>query len=105
MKYQFVLLYRSYFDICRKLTERTAVLQTMKFKKSSDAEKWRRVLISDMMSSEESDMDGEKEESSFPSMASCQRFSHVSCTGQRSCQTKKSPKSAADEGACDGGGI
>ena len=33
----------------------------MKFKKSSDAEKWRRVLISDMMSSEESDMDGEKE--------------------------------------------
>ena len=33
----------------------------MKFKKSSDAEKWRRVLISDMMSSEESDMDGEKD--------------------------------------------
>ena len=33
----------------------------MKFKKSSDAEKWRRVLISDMMSSEESDMDEEKE--------------------------------------------
>lgn len=41
--------------LLQKLTERTAALQKMKFKKTSDAEKWGKALTLDMMSSEESD--------------------------------------------------
>ena len=47
--------------LSQKLTERTAALRKLKFKKKSDADVWMKVMCLDMMSSDESGMDEEDE--------------------------------------------
>lgn len=50
-----------FLPILQKMAERTSALKKMKFKKPSDSDLWQKVLVSDLMSSEESGMDEEDE--------------------------------------------
>jgi len=71
--------------LLQKLPARAAALRNVKFKKSSEVEKGRKVLKSDWMSSEENGMEGDDgalQVYSLPWRAACVSREHHRVTGR-----------------------
>ena len=50
-----------FYLLIQKVAERTSALKKLKFKKTTDADLWKKVIVPDLISSEESEMDEDEE--------------------------------------------